>query len=174
MAPPPVPKPGSLRLKSLNLFTGATVIYYRLSGGRIGGKLAGAPVLLVDHIGRKSGKHRTTPLLYLDDGDDLVIVGSRGGSDATPTASLRVVGIIAVGAAWRIAATGGTPVARRAGASPATTVQVGHERRDVIARQATTEERARLWPRLTAMYPDYDVYQRRTEREIPVIILTPP
>lgn len=149
MAPPPVPKPGSLGLKALNLLTAANVILYRSSGGRLGGKFAGAPVLLLDHIGRKSQRGRTTPLLYMADGDDIVIVGSRGGSDATP--------------AWWL----------NLQASPATTVQVGRERRRVLARQATSDERARLWPGLTAMYPDYDAYQRRTEREIPVIVLNP-
>jgi len=149
MAPPPVPKPGSLGLKALNLLTGVNVILYRLTSGRLGGKLAGAPVLLLDHVGRKSGKRRTTPLLYMTKGEDLVIVGSRGGSDATP--------------AWWL----------NLRASPATTVQVGRERRSVVARQATADERARLWPGLIAMYSDYDVYQRRTEREIPVIVLSP-
>jgi F420H(2)-dependent quinone reductase len=149
MAPPPVPKPGSLRLKALNLLTGVNVILYRMTGGRLGGKVAGAPVLLLDHVGRKSGRRRTTPLLYMADGADLVIVGSRGGSDASP--------------AWWL----------NLQASPATTVQVRRERRSVVARQATTDERAQLWPGLTAMYSDYDVYQRRTERELPVIVLSP-
>jgi F420H(2)-dependent quinone reductase len=149
MAPPPVPKPGSLGLKALNLLTAVNVLLYRSTGGRLGGKMAGAPVLLLDHVGRKSGTRRTTPLLYLADGDDLVIVGSRGGSDATP--------------AWWL----------NLQANPSTTVQVGHARRRVVARQAAADERARLWPELTAMYPDYDVYQGRTEREIPVIVLSP-
>ena len=148
MAPPPVPKPGSLRLKSLNLLTRAHVALYRISGGRLGGKFAGAPVLLLDHVGRKSGRRRTTPLLYMADGEDLVIVGSRGGSDASP--------------AWWL----------NLQASPATTVQLGSERRSVVARRAATDERARLWPGLTAMYPDYEVYQSRTSREIPVILLS--
>lgn len=149
MAPPPVPKPGSLGLRALNLLTTVNVILYRATGGRLGGKLVGAPVLLLDHVGRKSGTRRTTPLLYLADGDDLVIVGSRGGSDATP--------------AWWL----------NLQASPSTTVQVGRESRRVVAREATADERTRLWPRLSAMYPDYDVYQSRTEREIPVIVLAP-
>jgi len=149
MAPPPVPKPGSLGLKAVNLLTGGTVISYRLTGGRLGGKVAGAPVLLLDHCGRKSGRRRTTPLLYMADGEDLVIVGSRGGSDATP--------------AWWL----------NLQASPATTAQVGRERRSVVARQATPDGRARLWPGLTEMYSDYDVYQSRTERELPVIVLSP-
>ena len=148
MAPPAVPKPGSLGLKAMNLFTDLTGVLYRVSGGRIGGTMSGAPVLLLDHVGRKSGKHRTTPVLYLADGDDLVIVGSRGGSDAMP--------------AWWL----------NLQAEPETTVQVGRERRRVRARQTSAAERTRLWPELTAMYPDYDVYQTRTEREIPVIVLS--
>jgi F420H(2)-dependent quinone reductase len=147
MAPPPVPKPGSLGLRAMNLFTAGTAVLYRATGGRLGGKMSGAPVLLLDHVGRKSGTHRTTPVLYLADGDDLVIVGSRGGSDATP--------------AWWL----------NLQANPETTVQVGAERRRVIARESSAAERARLWPELTAMYPDFDVYQTRTDREIPVIVL---
>jgi F420H(2)-dependent quinone reductase len=106
-------------------------------------------VLLVDHVGRRSGQARTTPLLYLANGSDLVIVASRGGSDATP--------------AWWL----------NLKASPATTVQLGAERRQVIAHQATPEEKAVLWPKLVAMYGDYAAYQQRTTREIPVVILSP-
>jgi deazaflavin-dependent oxidoreductase (nitroreductase family) len=146
---PPVPPPGSLRLKLVNALTGANVWIYRRTGGRIGGRLSHAPVLLVDHVGRRSGQARTTPLLYLANGSDLVIVASRGGSDATP--------------AWWL----------NLKASPATTVQVGAERRRVIARQATPEEKAVLWPKLVAMYGDYAAYQQRTTREIPVVILSP-
>jgi F420H(2)-dependent quinone reductase len=129
--------------------TSASVVLYRRSGGRLAGKLKGAPVLLLDHVGRKSGTERTTPLLYLRDGDDLAIVASRGGSDATP--------------AWWL----------NLQARPETTVTVGPERRRVVAHQASAEEKARLWPQLLEMFPDYGVYERRTAREIPVIILSP-
>jgi deazaflavin-dependent oxidoreductase (nitroreductase family) len=122
---------------------------YRLTGGRVGNKMKGAPVLLLDHVGRKSGQARTTPLLYLRDDADIVIVASRGGSDATP--------------AWWL----------NLQAHPATTVQIGRERLRVLAREATPDEKARLWPRLVEMYPDYAVYQTRTERQIPVVILSP-
>jgi deazaflavin-dependent oxidoreductase (nitroreductase family) len=133
----------------MNAMTKANVAIYRSSGGRFGGRIKGAPVLLLDHVGRKSGKSRTTPVLYLTSGDDVVIVASRGGSDAQP--------------AWWL----------NLKANPATTVQIGRERRNVVAREATAEERAELWPRLTAMYGDYAVYQTRTSREIPVVILSP-
>jgi deazaflavin-dependent oxidoreductase (nitroreductase family) len=122
-----------------------------VTGGRLGGTMnkGKAPILLLDHVGRKSGKKRTAPVLYTTDGDDLVIVGSRGGSDAPP--------------AWWL----------NLQANPDTTVQVKRDRRDVTAREATPEEHARNWPRLVEMYPDYDVYQTRTDRKIPVIILSP-
>ena len=148
-ASPPVPAPGSFALRALNWLTALHVRSYRLSGGRIGGKLKGAPVLLLDHVGRRSGTQRTSPLLYLADGADLVIVGSAGGREATP--------------AWWL----------NLRAAPETTVQVGSERRRVRARVATGEERERLWISLVEMFPDYDVYRQRTSREIPVIVLSP-
>ena len=110
--PPPIPRPDSVGLKLLNVMTDANVKLYRLSGGRLGGKFSGAPALLLDHVGRKTGRRRTTPLLYMPDGDDLIVVASRGGSDAGP--------------AWWL----------NLKANPATTVQVGSERRQVVdARQ---------------------------------------
>jgi deazaflavin-dependent oxidoreductase (nitroreductase family) len=148
-SPPPVPTPGSIGLRALNVLTRAHVSAYRRTGGRIGRRLAGAPVLLLDHVGRRSGERRTTPLLYLEDGEDLVIVASRGGSNAPP--------------AWWL----------NLEAQPRSVVQVGPRRREVVARTASSEEKARLWPRLVAMYPDYQTYQDRTERDIPVIILEP-
>jgi deazaflavin-dependent oxidoreductase (nitroreductase family) len=148
-ASPPVPPPGTIRAKLVNAFVNANVTLYRRSGGRLGNSMKGAPVLLLDHVGRKSGRARTAPVLYLQNGDDLVIVASRGGSDAMP--------------AWWL----------NLQARPDTTVQVGAERRRVLAREASPEEKAELWPRLVEMYGDYQVYQRRTERQIPVVILSP-
>jgi deazaflavin-dependent oxidoreductase (nitroreductase family) len=147
--PPPVPPPGSFRLKFANAVVNANVFLYRRSGGRMGARVKGAPVLLLDHIGRKSGRARTSPVLYLEDGQDLVVVGSRGGSDATP--------------AWWL----------NLKANPETSVQIGTERRAVVARQATAEEKALLWPRLIEMYDDFARYQQRTDRDIPVIVLSP-
>lgn len=146
---PKVPEPGTLSFRAANALFGLNVRLYRWSGGRLGNKVRGAPVLLLDHVGRKSGTRRTSPVLYLQDGADLVIVGSRGGSDAMPGWFFNLM------------------------AAPATTVQVGRERRSVIAREASEEERERLWPRLVEMYRDYDAYQRRTDRKIPVVILSP-
>ncbi len=147
--PPQFPAPGSFKAKLTLAMIGVHTRLYRLSGGRIGGKLAGGQILLVDHVGRKSGTERTTPLLFVPDGDNRILIASRGGSDATP--------------AWWI----------NLKANPATTIQVGSERIEVQARQATAEEKPRLWGLATAVYPDYDLYQSRTEREIPVVVLEP-
>ena len=139
----------SVRDLAWNGFTDAHIAAYRVTGGRIGGTFRGVDTLLLDHVGRRSGKKRTNPLYYVADGEDLVIVASRGGSHKHP--------------AWWLNLRN----------SPRTTVQVGSERREVVARQADDEERARLWPRLVEAWPDYEAYQRRTERRIPVIVLSP-
>jgi deazaflavin-dependent oxidoreductase (nitroreductase family) len=149
MAPPPVPPPGSLALRVVNLGTKLNVLAYRLSGGRLGGRMKNLDVILLTHVGRKSGQRRTTPLLYLPDGEDLVIVASRGGSENDP--------------AWWL----------NLQANPRATAEIKGQRREVTARRATPEERARLWPQLVNGYPDYDVYAQRTSREIPVIVLSP-
>jgi deazaflavin-dependent oxidoreductase (nitroreductase family) len=123
---------------------------YRLSGGRVGGRwMYGAPVLLLTVTGRKSGQPRTTPLLYLADGDNLVVVASKGGMSHHPLwyANLQ--------------------------ANPDVEVEVGSEKRKMRARTASVTEKAALWPRLVKMYPDYDAYQARTTRDIPVVILSP-
>jgi F420H(2)-dependent quinone reductase len=148
-ASPKIPEPGTFGAKISNAFVAINTRLYRRTGGRLGNKVKGAPVLLIDNVGRKSGKLRTSPVLYLEDGQDLVVVGSRAGSDAAPAWFLNVM------------------------ANPGTTVQIGSERRSVVARQATPEEKQRLWPRLVAIFPDFDVYQSRTRREIPVAILSP-
>jgi F420H(2)-dependent quinone reductase len=128
-------------------FTQAHVAAYRLSGGRLGRTFRGAPVLLLDHVGRKSGTRHTSPLIFARDGDDLLIVASKGGSHKDPL--------------W-------WPNLRE---RPRTTVQVGSEKREVIARQASAEEKKRLWPIVVDVYAPYDEYQKKTSRDIPVIVL---
>jgi F420H(2)-dependent quinone reductase len=149
MSAPKVPEPGTISFRLAKLVFALNTWVYRRTNGRLWNKVSGAPVLLLDHVGRKSGTARTTPVLYLDDGSDLVVVGSRGGSDAMPAWFLNLI------------------------ANPTTTVQIGSERRRVVARQATADEKERLWPLLLNIYPDFDVYQQRTQREIPVAILSP-
>jgi F420H(2)-dependent quinone reductase len=135
----------------LHRLMGAHTWIYRVSGGRVGRRLPGlsAPMLLLDHVGARSGKHRTTPLLYIPDGDDLVVVASKGGFPKHP--------------AWY----------HNLRAHPETEVQVGREHRRVRARPARAEERERLWSRAVELYPSYADYQARTERQIPLIVLEP-
>ena len=142
------PQPGTLAFKGWNALTRLNTLAYRASGGRLGGTFDRAPVLLLHHVGRKSGEARVAPLVYLPDGDDLVIVASYGGSPKHP--------------AWFHNVT----------AAPETTIELGRERRPVVARVASAEERARLWPTLVGMYPAFADYQARTGgREIPLVVL---
>jgi len=123
---------------------------YRATGGLIGHRFPGAPpTLLLDHVGAKTGTRRTTPLLYIGDGDDLVLVASKGGYPRHPS--------------WY----------HNLRAHPDTQVRVGRQRRAVRARVAEPAERERLWPKAVAAYRGYATYQRRTGREIPLVILEP-
>lgn len=130
-----------------SLFTNLQVSLYRLSRGRLAGTFRGAPVLLLTTTGRKTGKKRTKPLLYLMDGDLVVLVASHAGAPTHPT--------------WW----------RNLQHTPHAEVQIKHTSLQVEAREATPEERERLWPKLIALYPDYQTYQKRTERTIPVVLL---
>ena len=134
----------------LRRMMGAHELVYLATDGLIGHRFPGfPPVLLVDHVGAKSGIRRTTPLAYVEDGDDVVLVASKGGHPRNP--------------AWF----------HNLRANPDTTVQIGSERRAVRARVAGPDERARLWPKAVAAYAGYRDYQERTQREIPLVILEP-
>ena len=123
---------------------------YRATGGRVGGQLPGLPsLLLLDHVGAKSGKPRTTPLVYMPDGENLLIVASKGGYPSDP--------------GWM----------HNLRANPDTEVQIGRERRRVHAREATAEERERLWPEAARYNPHWGRYRKRTSREIPLVLLEP-
>lgn len=130
---------------------GAHTLAYRATAGLIGHRIPGlrAPILLLFHVGAKSGKPRTSPLLYIPDGDNYVIVASKGGFPHNP--------------AWF----------HNLRANPDATVQVGSAKRAVRARVATGEERERLWRRAVELYAPYAEYQKRTEREIPLVVLEP-
>lgn len=123
-------------------------VLYRVSGGLIGATI-GVPILLLTTIGRKTGRSRTTPLLYVKDGRGWVIVGSYGGDDRHP--------------AWWL----------NLQRTPIATIQVKQSVNRVRAREATEEERSRLWSLAVRVYPAYEDYQRRTRRKIPVVILEP-
>jgi deazaflavin-dependent oxidoreductase (nitroreductase family) len=122
---------------------------YRLTGGKIGGKMGKAPVLLLTSTGRKSGKPRTNPLLYARAGDGYAVIASKGGAPQHPLWYLNLQ------------------------ASPHAEVTVGRETRHVHARDAEGEERERLWRALTDVYPGYDKYAEKTSRRIPVVVLEP-
>jgi deazaflavin-dependent oxidoreductase (nitroreductase family) len=123
---------------------------YRATGGLIGHHVPGAPpMLLLDHVGAKSGTVRTTPLAYLEDGDNLVIVASKGGHPRNPGWFHNLV------------------------ANPDTVIQVGSKRRAVHARVAEGAERERLWDGVVELYSGYRGYQERTDREIPLVVLEP-
>jgi len=124
-------------------------LVYDRSGGLIGHRLGHVKMLLLRTTGRKSGERRTAALLYLDDGNRYVVVGSKGGSDTPP--------------AWLL----------NLEADPSVEVQVGTRRFAAEARTATPAEHRRLWPRLTRLWPDYQRYQSQTSRRIPLVILTP-
>ena len=127
---------------------GGHTAVYRATNGRVGHRFPGAPpMLLLDHVGARSGTKRTSPLVYVRDGDDLVLVASKGGNPKHP--------------AWF----------HNLKANPETTVQVGSEKIAVRARVASDAERERLWPMAVDTYGGYREYQERTDRKIPLVVL---
>ena len=134
----------------LRRLMGAHATVYRATRGVVGHRFPGVPpMLLLDHTGARSGRRRTTPLLYVRDGQNLGIIASKGGYPKHP--------------AWY----------HNLRAHPDTTVQVGAQRLRVRARTAAGEERERVWAEAVRVYPTYTDYQRRTQREIPVVVLEP-
>jgi deazaflavin-dependent oxidoreductase (nitroreductase family) len=147
---------GELARRVIKGMASANVALYKLTRGRIGGTWrigAGwknpVPICLVEHRGRRTGKLRTTPLVYLRDRDRVVVAASQAGRPQHPL--------------WF----------RNLEADPDVTVQIRGDRMPMRARTAVGAERAELWPRLVALYGDYASYQSWTEREIPVVVLEP-
>ena len=129
---------------------GSHLALFRASGGRLGGSLGGVRVLFLHHVGARSGKERISPLLYVEDGERLAIIASKGGHPKHP--------------AWF----------HNLMAHPDTEVELGRERRRVHARVAEGEERERIWRKAVSMWPDYEGYQARSRgRLIPVVVLDP-
>src|SRR4051794_14034504 len=120
---------------------------YRATGGRIGDLPGLPPLLLLDHVGARSGQRRTTPLVYMPHGDDFVVVPSKGGYSKHP--------------GWL----------HNLRAQPDTAIQIGSKRIEVRAREATPEESEGLWPKAIEHNPVWGRYQERTSRRIPLVIL---
>jgi F420H(2)-dependent quinone reductase len=125
------------------------LLVQRVSRGRLVGRVAGMPVLLLTTTGRRSGKPRTTPLTFFRDGANLVVIASNGGADRPPDWSLNLQ------------------------QNPRAVVKIGADELTVQARTASPEERDHLWVGITATYSGYARYQEKTTRRIPVLILTP-
>jgi deazaflavin-dependent oxidoreductase (nitroreductase family) len=147
---------GEFARKVIKVMSALNVRVYKLTRGRVGGtwRVGAAwkhpvPICLLEHRGRRTGKLRTTPLVYLDDDHRLVVVASQSGRPSHPL--------------WY----------RNIEAHPDVTVQVRGDRRLMRAHTATPAERTALWPRLVDLYSDYDSYQSWTDREIPVVVLEP-
>jgi deazaflavin-dependent oxidoreductase (nitroreductase family) len=125
-------------------------VVYRATGGRVGARLPFTPpMLLLDHVGARSGKRRTTPLVYMADGERFVIVAAKGGHPSNP--------------AWLY----------NLRSHPDTDIQVGRRRIAVHARETDGEERRALWPKALAYTAHWRRYARRTTRDIPLLILEP-
>jgi deazaflavin-dependent oxidoreductase (nitroreductase family) len=122
---------------------------YRETGGQVGYRWNDAPTLLLTTVGRRTGEPRTSALIFGQDGDDYLVVASMGGAPQHPQ--------------WYLNLT----------ANPVAEIQVLADRMPVLARTAADDERARLWKIVTGVWPNYDAYQARTERIIPVVVLSP-
>jgi deazaflavin-dependent oxidoreductase (nitroreductase family) len=149
----PKPAPKNLNSPMVGFFIkwmakGNTWIY-KVSGGKLGGTFQKAPVALLTTVGRKSGEPRVSPLLYLREGNRVILVASRGGSDKHPLWYLNLK------------------------ANPKVSVQIKDEVLKLQAREATEAEREEYWPKLDTMYPSFADYRSWTDRVIPVIICDP-
>jgi F420H(2)-dependent quinone reductase len=122
---------------------------YRATGGKLFGRMGQSPILLLNTVGRKSGKKRATPLLYVVDGEDFVIIASKGGAPTHPAWYLNLM------------------------ANPDATVEVEDRKVRVRAEEVDGEEKARLWQKMAELYPTYDDYQKKTKRQIPLLVLRP-
>jgi len=143
------PKPGTVGHWLVKRGSDFNTWLYRVSKGRIGGSVDGAPLVLVHHVGAKSGERRVVPLLGMPDGDDIIIVASYGGAPKSP--------------AWF----------HNLKANADTQMELRGKVIDVHASVIPEPERSDLWPALVRFYPAYADYQRKTERVIPLVRLRP-
>ena len=138
-----------LRLKptTIRLLGRLHLSLWKLCGGKLGNAFGRLPYMLLTTTGRKTGHRRTTPVLYLQDGTGLIVVASFGGNDMHP--------------AWYL----------NLEQCPQAEVVIKGEHRRVVARKLTPEEKKLVWPRLVQLYPQFETYQQRTHREIPLMRL---
>jgi deazaflavin-dependent oxidoreductase (nitroreductase family) len=129
-------------------YNAQNIAEFRKNHGKVGGYFLGAPLLLLDTIGRRSGKLHVCPVMYLKDGERLLVFASKGGSDSHPD--------------WYF----------NLKANPDFQIEIGDERKDVHAEEITGSERDLMYNRQAALYPRFGDYQRKTRRTIPVIALT--
>jgi len=122
---------------------------YRDTNGKTGYLWNGAPTLLLTVSGRRTGRDHTSALIFARDGSDYLVVASMGGAPNHPN--------------WY----------RNLQADPKARIQIKDEHIDVTAQTVTAEDKPRLWKIVTAVWPNYDVYQSRTDRDIPVVVLSP-
>ena len=143
------PKPKHKGMALQRFVTNTHIALYRRTNGTIGGRMGRISLLLLMTIGRKSGQERTTPLQYTEDGNDYILIASNGGAPQNPQWFRNLV------------------------ENPQAKIQVGSRVIDVTTRKADPEERSRIWPIVTGQFPNFADYQKKTTREIPVVILTP-
>jgi deazaflavin-dependent oxidoreductase (nitroreductase family) len=130
-------------------FNAQVIEEFRANDGRVGGMFEGAPMILLTHTGRKSGNRYTTPLVHSRDGDDYVVIASKGGADTHPE--------------WY----------RNIQANPQVRVEVGNDAFDAVARiHADGEERERLYRAQAELMPNFKEYEQNTDRVIPVVVLS--
>ena len=139
----------SLGAKGLRMVGKLNVPLYRLTRGRVGGRVGKGPVLLLTTTGRKSGQQRTAPVLYLADGKSYVVINTNAGNEKTPAWSLNLR------------------------AEPEAEVEVKGKRAKVRSRLAEGEERADLWRRHMEQYSGWDFYESQLDREVGVFVLEP-
>ncbi len=135
--------------RMMRVFTALNVFVYRLTGGRLMNSMMGTPICLVTMTGAKSGRKRIIPLMYNPHGGDVILVASLGGAPQNPLWYYNLL------------------------AHPEIEIQVGPVKRRMRCRQASSDEKAALWPEIVANFPSYGAYQRRTDRDIPVMICSP-
>lgn len=134
---------------SPNSFAADHVERYEATDGRDGAVMSGAPIIVLHTTGRRSGARRKSPLIKVTDGDRYVVIASKAGAPAHPAWYLNLL------------------------ADPRVRVQDGDRLVDGVAHTATGEQRTRLWAAAVAVWPDYDLYQVKTDREIPVVVIEP-